>query len=328
MSKSTRKFRRMGPMLSGVLAGWLVMLPIQGVDGVQAADVTTRSFSVVWVDDEPIQSATVQIFADAAGTMDISSGLGQLTTSAAVAGAHDLGVAKVDVSGLLPDTCYYYRTETTTASGIEVAPIAGPYPEVCTAQTVSKILPAEQPISNDLIRHDVAHPDGISSSGGVLVLLAAPDVGAYPVSAFVGDSAAQPRAVLDLNNLFASGTGDLLSVGFGEILQITEYRGLLCPEPMNQERTRYVRAPEHEETLAIGVPIVEIERGGSCFFVDTMCDDTIDILDAQRVLNAFGASPDGCRFNPDLDVVADLIINVLDVQSVLNRLGENAPFDP
>jgi hypothetical protein len=78
----------------------------------------------------------------------------------------------------------------------------------------------------------------------------------------------------------------------------------------------------------IGHPITELESGDPCFFADTLCDDTIDILDAQRVLTAFRSQPGDCRFNSDLDVVPDQTINVLDVQSVLNRLGESAPFDP
>jgi hypothetical protein len=226
----------------------------------------------------------------------------------------------------VPDTCYYVRTETTTASGPHVFPPAPPYLEVCTAAATSKINASDRPVANDLIVHDLPAPDGVSPSAGALVLVAAPGLGDHPVSAFVGAGAAAPGAVVDLNNLYRADDGTMLELAGGEVLQITEYRGLLCPA--GQSRTRFGRAPLHEEIPTSGAPITEAELAEACFFADTLCDDTIDILDAQRVLNAFGAADGTCSFNPDLDIVADDVINVLDVQSVLNRFGESAPFDP
>jgi len=114
----------------------------------------------------------------------------------------------------------------------------------------------------------------------------------------------------------------------GEVLRISEMRGLLCPGLADQMRTKYRRAPDHEEIPGAGAPITEAERPDLCFFADTYCDDTIDILDAQRVLNVFGGRPGDCKYNTDLDIVTDQVIDVLDVQSVLNRFGESAPFNP
>ena len=63
-----------------------------------------------------------------------------------------------------------------------------------------------------------------------------------------------------------------------------------------------------------------------CFFMDTVCDGVIDILDVQQVLNAFGTSVGDPGYNPALDIVDDGTINILDAQSVLNHFGETVPF--
>ena len=64
----------------------------------------------------------------------------------------------------------------------------------------------------------------------------------------------------------------------------------------------------------------------ACYFVDTVCDGVINILDVQRVLNAFGTSVGDPGYNPVLDIVSDDTINILDAQNVLNHFGETAPF--
>ena len=43
------------------------------VTDVTIADVTTRAFSVVWVSDEAVDTATVRVFSDANGDTEITS---------------------------------------------------------------------------------------------------------------------------------------------------------------------------------------------------------------------------------------------------------------
>ncbi|MCZ6782210.1 MAG: spondin domain-containing protein [Proteobacteria bacterium] len=79
---------------------------------------------------------------------------------------------------------------------------------------------------------------------------------------------------------------------------------------------------------ALVVPVEGAAQGclpeGACADVDVVCDGVINILDVQRVLNAFGASAGDPDFDPELDLLADGTINILDVQAVLNRFGETA----
>ena len=298
------------------------------VSDITPTDVTTRAFSVVWASDEPVTTATLRVFADSAGLTELTGSVSLTLASQAVAESHTLGVVKVDVRSLAANTCYYFQTETTTASGTVSSPAAAPFTEVCTQIGTERVNPTDEPIVNDLILHDVFAPDGGTPGTGAIMLLSAPTLATHPISAIVGEEFAAPSAMVDLNNLFDLSSKISVEVPEAEILQISEFRGLLCPNLTGHQLTRYRRAPAHGEIPTIGFPITELEVPDTCFFADTFCDDTIDIMDAQRVLTAFTAQPGDCRFNSDLDIVADQIINVLDVQSVLNRFGESAPFSP
>jgi hypothetical protein len=306
----------------------LVSVLPAAVSDITPTDVTTRAFAVVWVSDEAVTTATLRVFADSAGVTELTGGLNLSLASQSIAQTHALGIVKVEVDGLGPDTCYYFQTETTTASGTLSSPPSSPFTEVCTQIGTRRVTGTDTPIVNDLILHEVFAPDGGTPATGAILLLAAPGLATHPISALVGDEFAAPSVMVDLNNLFDLTTKLSAEVSEAEILQISEFRGLLCPNLTGHRLTRYRRAPAHGEISTIGFPITELEIPDACFFADTFCDDTVDILDAQRVLTAFGGQSGDCAFNSDFDIVPDQVINVLDVQSVLNRFGESAPFSP
>lgn len=280
-------------------------------------DVTPRALSLAWHSDEAIDAATVRVYADANGTSELT---GTLTIAPLTAG-HANGIARVDVRGLAAATCYYLQAETTGPSGTVAEPAAPPFLELCTASATSKIDGSLRPLANDLILHAVDLLDD-----PVLVLLSLPGRSAYPVSTFAESDGFSAHAVLDMNNLYDSATGDLLLVVADEPLQLTEMRGTACGA--DPTRVSFGRARAHLETSVVGVPLVQVETPAACFFADTMCDGTIDVLDVQRVLNVLGAQAGDCRYHPDLDTVLDDTVNVLDVQHVLNRFGESEPFTP
>ena len=145
-----------------------------------------------------------------------------------------------------------------------------------------------------------------------------------PLTAFVGEGFPLPAAVVDLNNLFDATSQESADVPADTLLEVTEFRGLHCPSLVDHKLLRFRRVPTHDESP----PMTEVETPTPCFFADTVCDDDVNILDAQRVLNIFNARAEDCAFNTDLDLVTDKVINILDIQSVLNRLGERAPFTP
>lgn len=186
------------------------------------------------------------------------------------------------------------------------------------------------PIVNDVVRFNIFAPDQISPLPGALLVLDVPGLSSHPISAFVGDGLPPPTAVANLRNIFDTQSHVTADIGGEEILGLRAFRGLAngsCTL-QNQGLFHFRRAPQHEEVATLGVSFSELEELTSCFFADTVCDDRVDILDVQRVLNQFNQACGGCQFNGDLDIVEDCAINILDVQSVLNRFGQRAPFTP
>lgn len=307
-----------------VLAVCLVYIGVvsAAVSDVAITDVTPRAFSLVWASSEPVTTVAVRVYTDASGTNDITASLSPVLVSEAFPPALSQGIVKVDITGLAPNTRVYVRTTTTGASGTVFFPAAPPYLEARTAVAAGKANTLEQFIVNDLLQHQVLGPDTVSPTSGTLVVITAPGLGAYPLSAFIGEGGfTLSTAVVDLNNLFTT-AGVNVNVAAGQVLTVKEFRGLLCPGLNNQALLRFRRVPARTETPAI----TKLETPVPCYFADTVCDDVINILDAQSVLNVFGAQTGQCVFNPDMDVVKDNAVNILDVQSVLNFFGRRAPF--
>ena len=292
----------------------------------RVTDVTDRSFSVVWVSENPLVSAGVRVFGDPDGLVELA--VETTFVSEIFPSALDNGVVKVAVSGLQPETTFYYQTITNAYIPDEGAavedrvefPAIPPFPPVTTAAEARKINAVSQPIVNDLLRIGGLHPDQATPAPGTLIVLEAQQTGTGPVSAFVTNGGLGSNAIVDLNNIFDT-VGQNAEIPDDEILLAVHYRGRLCSQE-DQKLVRFRRVPPHME-----IPLItEVEDAASCFFADTVCDDSVNILDFQFVLNAFNRTLGECAYNPDLDVVADNVINILDVQSVLNRFGQSAPF--
>ena len=299
----------------------LVTLPLQAtsaVTDVTIADVTPRAFSVVWWSDVPVTTASIQVYADAEGTVDLTSNMSMTLRSAAVPGAHSRGIVKVDVVSNAANRTLFVRTVTNN----QTQPPAPPYIQVNLAATVSKANALSEPIINDLVRYQSYGVDGRSALPGSLVLVSAPQIGPYPLSAFVGENGLSTRdVVVDLNNLFDT-AGTSAEALPGRALAFREMRGIECPGPANQSLTRFGRVPPHVEVPRIS----NVEDPTSCFTrQDTNCDDIVNVLDVQFLLNSFLAVSAQCAFNPQLDVVTDNVVNVLDLQDVFNRFGDVSP---
>ncbi|MGR9108132.1 MAG: hypothetical protein ACU843_14495 [Gammaproteobacteria bacterium] len=309
---------RFGLVLSTFYCSQLVA----AIADLTVTDVTTRAFSVVWVADEEVTDAKVRVFDDNTGQNEITASLSITVVSASQPQAHLFGVVKVDGKGLSPDTDYFFDTETTLLSGVEVFP-APPAPliGVRTALSTTKENSNGGPIVNDLIVHDIFAPDGTTPADWALMVVKAPGISIYPVSGFVGAGIGSPSTIVDLNNLFSDQSGTSAEVNSGTVLELAEFRGLVCSQA-EQKLLRFRKAPPHLESP----PITELEQSAKCFSADTVCDDTVNILDVQRVLNVLNETKGSCLFNSDLDIVVDDVINILDAQSVLNSFGQSAPF--
>ena len=318
----------------GILVA-LLMLPLPRAEAVisdlRVTDVTTRSFSVVWVNDEAVTNARLRVFSDAAGQTDITATLQITPVSAALPGAHSQGIVKIQATGLLPGTDYFVETETTGFSGVEIFPLPpAPFIHLKTALQTVKATSANGPITNDLIHGQINHPDGVNPTQDTLLMVEVPSLSPYPLSAFVGNGVAAPSAIVDLNNSFDQMTGLSAAVPAKTVLKVTQYRGLLCPIAA-QKLLRLRRAPIHEE----GLPTIsEFENAAPCFSpngtaADFNCDGAIGPGDFNLLLAQFGlasnqTTPD-CRFNPDYDLSGDGAVGPGDFNLFLSVFGSIEP---
>ena len=304
----------------------LTLLPYSNafasVSNITVTDVTSRAFSVVWVSDEPVSSATVRIYSDIDGVVDLTPSFNISVDSSSVPNAHVQGIVKVTVAGLLADTDYYVQTETVGSSGVVTAPAFSSLVLVHTALESVKANDSNLPIVNDVLLYDVFQPDGLTPAPGALVIASVDGASAYPITAFTGENGFAPQtAAIDSSNFFSI-DGRSLELIADDALKISVFRGLLCgAEFESQEFFEYRRTPPHEETPVIA----EVESPSKCYISDPFCDNTVNVLDVQFVLNSFGNNVGACAYNPGVDVITDGQINVLDVQRVLNDFDATVP---
>lgn len=312
--------------LALILAG---TLGIASADtrGVTFSDVTPRAFSAIWLSDVPVDTATLQVFADADGINEISADLDIQTLSADQAAAHAHGLVKVDVVGVEPDTRYYVRTRAQSLNSLPetvVHPAPGePLLEVRTAVAVTLAQDTDPalPIANDLIYRQVTDPGGPDAPDGVLVLIRVPGLSPYPISAFVGDGAPSSTFIGDLNNLFGA-DGRSVQVPPGEPMEIVELRGGVCA-PNHHGLTRIRRTGDETEPA-----ITELREPAPCFVPsDFNCDGQVGPVDFNELLLRFGLRRIGasgapeCRFNSDYDLVEDDLIDPRDFNDFLLYYG-------
>jgi len=315
-------FLTLGLLMAGSLAH-------AAVSDIEVVGVTPSALSVVWFSDEAIDASSLRVFNDQAGTDEITAGLTLTADSAAVPNAHAIGMARVTVAGLTAGQTVYVQTVTDgSVSGLLEAPAPGALIEVTTRNAVTRSTASGGIITNDIVDVVVNDPadEATPLSGALLFAEVVDPSGAAltgRVAGQIGEDAGD-RALLNLNNLFDLTTGETVETATDGIVRLTVFRGLACTDVADQRQIRYGRIPPHEESPSI----TELENLVECFSSDRVCDDTVDILDLQFVLNVFGATVGGCDFNPHLDVAADGEINILDAQAVLNNFGESAPFTP
>jgi len=207
------------------------------VSHVMVTDVTTRSFSVVWAASEA-STASLAVYEDDVGTPAAGAVITPHPTgsgddairTAIITAAENNGVMKVMVTGLEPDTTYYFMTVTTSKSTGDTTydPSTAPFTPVTTeSETVRTYKSGEDvlPFSNDLIIEACYLDDGVTPADGTL-LLATLEGGNYPITSFVGDGIEPPYAIIDLNNVFSREAHENLDLSSGENLTLLNFRGL------------------------------------------------------------------------------------------------------
>jgi len=274
------------------------------ISHVVVSDVTPVSFSVIWASSEP-STPSLRVFQDEDGTIE-AQGVTiepQPLTSGSVeisALAEEKGVMKVRVSGLTPDTTYFFQTITTSTLTYDVThyPEAAPFLPVTTERRVARTRAAgsvEVALTNDLIYRNCYLPDGITPAEGTL-LIAGVAGSTYPVSAFVGDGLAPPGASVDLNNLFSSENHQTRALSGGEPLTLTRFMGIHGIE------TGVYFVPMNRELAEMRLPLTAAPCQG-----DLDSDGDVDESDVESFAADFGRTD--CSIEPhcagDVDLDGD-----------------------
>jgi len=189
----------------------------------RVTDVTPRSFSLVWVAN---QAATcfANVYTDPEGNSLIKD-LTITDQSANHPPAGENGVMKVSISGLAPDTTYYFRIVTVSSQGVLVEPASGELPSVRT-EVISKL------VNNDLLAHRILQSDGTTPAVGAL-LLAEVQGGSYPITGWVDDEIPAPWAYVDLNNIYSQEDRMNLELVGGEDITLVSIGGFMGYRRLN-----------------------------------------------------------------------------------------------
>ncbi|MFL0805493.1 MAG: thrombospondin type 3 repeat-containing protein [Agarilytica sp.] len=171
--------------------------------GFVVADVSARSFTVNWQAVEAA-SPNIEIYSDVLGASSIaglvvtpSYTYSNNTTLSEM--AEQAGVMRVRVSGLQPDTVYFFRLSTTPDSSGE----AELFPVLGDALPSIRTKPYSPAHSNESLIVDALLEDGITAASGSIAILSV-ESSTTPISFMVGDGAGSNGSILNLTNLFDS----------------------------------------------------------------------------------------------------------------------------
>ena len=197
----------------GVVSWAMAGQPV--VSRLVVTDASPLSFSVVWIASEPSTCSLLlfnerhQKLADA----KILSESGQHLP------AEDLGVMKVRVNNLRPDTTYYIKTVTTSKSDGKITV----YPEKPIPVRTEK---SAVPVDNTILAQKIYFKDHITGDG--CLLLVTVEGGSSPVSGWVGGQPNPPTpwTLADLNNVYSALSHQNLQLKGGETINVEVIGGL------------------------------------------------------------------------------------------------------
>lgn len=282
------------------------------VSEIRVADVTTRSFSVIWITSEP-STATLQVYY----APDCNASVNGIDVFSE--GNDNTGVIKSTVTGLAPATTYCFQAVTTSKGTNDVA-IAPTVPQSVTTETQTTRAYLQNtsilPFGNDLIYHPVYGYDQKLDTGSILMVSI--DGASYPVSTWshyqtLGDVTV-PGAIADLNNIFDVNTKENINLKGNERMTFREVRGT---KGCTLERWRKVpsEVPHDMESVEVKIP-------DSCFnSADINCDDIVELGDINLDINGYGTYNGHECFNPDLDQDGDGFVELGDIILVVGQYG-------
>jgi hypothetical protein len=284
----------------------------------RVTDVTTSSFSIVWMTDVPAD-AGVEIYTDANMSAPLTEGVVVTpmpdASQEVAAAAKVKGIMQVRVSGLTPNTRYYARSVTRDPANPDSIGYSATL-EIRTAKLVAPFTLAQdgslQGFANDLATMKVyLQPNDQQAVPGLgdLLVLETRTAG-YPLSAFVGAGSIAPEGVIDLNNLFGPDFSSLWVKG-GETTQISFYRGGTLATLL------------HFRRLPINSGMQAASEPAKGFYADINLDGKIDDADFQEFKQQYRTAPNDGNYNPDYKFVQNLSgkIDAQDFASFAKQYG-------
>ena len=282
------------------------------VSEIRVTDVTTRSFSVVWISNEAA-TAGLRICSDPDCTTAVT---GIIVNSD---GNDTTGVIKATVTGLSPATTYFFQTETTSKSTSQTT-VSPTTPQSVTTETQTTRTYLQnssiRPFGNDLIYHLVYGANQTVETGAILMVSI--DGSSYPVSTWSNHQTeggvSMPGAIADLNNIFGASLHENMNLVGNERITFLEVRGT---NGCTLERWRKVPAELPED-----LELVEVKMPTSCFnSADINCDDLVELGDIILDINGYGTYNGHSCFNPDLDQDGDGVVELGDIILVIGQYG-------
>src|SRR3972149_1526417 len=274
------------------------------VSEIRVADVTTRSFSVVWIASEP-STANLLIY-DAPDCNALVNGINIIGE-----GNDTTGVIKATVTGLAPATTYCFQTETESKGTAEITySPATPQAVTTESQTTRTYLQnsSNLPFGNDLIYHPVYSYLQVPGSGNIL--MAYVNGGSNPVSSWIGDGIATPDTLIDLNNIYSVSSRENMNLHGDERLRLVEVRGT---DGCTIERWR---------KITLDTELVSVKPPDPCFDkADLNCDNSVTILDILRDIGGFNTKAGDYCYNSDLDMNNSGSVTILDILNVIGKFG-------
>jgi hypothetical protein len=183
-------------------------------ESLMVTDVTPVQFCVVWATSEPA-FGWLNVFLDPEATTPYTGAV-VTSESAEHPPAEDIGVMKVKVVGLKPDTEYFFQTETIAKADNTVH--LSPLKRVRT-EKVSII------VRNDVLAHKVGIGENKPALG--MLVIASVDKASHPVSGWVGDGVPDQWGAIDTNNFYDRETHVNLELEGGEVINLMLFGGSL-----------------------------------------------------------------------------------------------------
>ena len=178
-------------------------------------DVNPLAFSVVWVASEP-STCTARLFDEQHRNLaDVKA----TSESRQHPPAEDLGVMKVRVYGLHPDTNYLVQAVTTSKKDGKTTI----FPEKPLSVRTEK---NAVPVSNSIVTQKIYHKNQMNGDGSLLIVTV--NGGSSPLSGWVGDqpNPPSPWTLVDLNNVYSGVTRQNLQLKGGEPVTVEVVGGL------------------------------------------------------------------------------------------------------